>query len=38
MDTITLRKLSWKSVFNFGKYEGQSVKQVYDMNHTRVLR
>ncbi len=38
MDVVLLRKLAWKSVLDFGKYEGQSVKQVFDLNHKRVLR
>lgn len=38
MDVVLLRKLAWKSVFNFGKYEGQTVQQVFDLGHTRTLR
>lgn len=35
---VTLRKLAPKSILDFGKFEGQSVQQVLDQNHTRILR
>ena len=38
MDVVLLRKLAWKSVLDFGKYKGQSVQQVFNFNHKRVLR
>lgn len=38
MDRVLLRKLAWKSVLDFGKYQGQSVKQVFDLHHKRILR
>lgn len=38
MDTIVLRKLAWKSTLDFGKHEGRTVQQVFDLEHTRILR
>lgn len=38
MDVVLLRKLARKSVLDFGKYQGQTVQQVLDLHHTRVLR
>ena len=35
---VTLRKLALKSVLDFGKFEGQTIQQVLDQNHTRMLR
>jgi hypothetical protein len=38
MDVILLRKLAWKSTIWFGKYEGSSIQQIYDLQHTQYLR
>ena len=37
-DTVLLRTMAYKSVFDFGKHEGRSVQQVLDLGHKRVLR
>lgn len=38
MDVVLLRKLAWKSVIDFGKFEGRTVQQLFDLGHTRILR
>jgi len=38
MDTVLLRKMSFKSTFTFGKYTGMSVQQVLDLKHTAYIR
>jgi hypothetical protein len=38
MDTIKLRTLTWKSVIWWGKYEGLSIRQIFDLKHTGWLR
>lgn len=38
MDTLNLRTMARKSVFNGGKHEGRSVQQLLDLQHTRYLR
>jgi hypothetical protein len=38
MDTVRLRTLTWKSVIWWGKYEGMSIQQIFDLKHTGWLR
>ena len=39
MGQVTLlRKLTEKSVFGFGKYNGLTIRQVLDLNHPQYLR
>jgi hypothetical protein len=38
METILLRKLSLKSILNFGQYNGLSVQQIIDLNKQQYLR
>jgi len=36
--SILLRKLTEKSILNFGKYNGLTVRQILDLNHPNYLR
>jgi|SRR5665647_2734279 len=38
MDAIRLRTMAWKSVIGFGKHADLSIRQIFDLKHTRYLR
>ena len=38
MDVPILRKLTWKSIINFGNYSGFTIQKIFDLGHTRYLR
>ena len=38
MDSLRLRKMSYKYKFDFGKYHGLTVQELLNLKHTRYLR